>query len=257
MDKKSNSNFSSGALPNSDPEYIKEVLSALADDELAADDSLTDAELVELACKDHNTRTAWQCIHITRDVLQADYHSALDTDFAQRLSAKIEREEAPHQSTVALIGSTRESTRDTAKYNSRNKVARHRPRTPEAPLTIWKPVAGLGLAASLAGAVFLAPQLWKSETSDQQLVDNTVNQSQPVSGVQTVAFLGANARQIGNTGTRWRSDTQLPRNQQVEQRLNALLTNHLEDASMGRVHGMLAHSRVVSYDSMPSNSEGF
>ena len=53
-------------------------------------------------------------------------------------------------------------------------------------------------------------------------------------------------------GTRWRmADNEVPRNDEIEKRLNTLLTNHLEDASMGSVHGLVSHSRVVGYDSMP------
>jgi len=62
---------------------------------------------------------------------------------------------------------------------------------------------------------------------------------------------------MNDAGTRWRSmESELPRNEDVEKRLNTLLTNHLEDASMGvGVQGMLSHSRVVGYDSAPDKQE--
>ncbi len=234
----------------------------MADDELATDDH---NGAIELACTDHDARCAWQSMHLTRDVLQADYHSALDAGFAARLSRQIEREEPPHQDSVVSFAAARDTRRRAPSSSTPPQSA---------PFSLWKPVAGLGLAASLAGAAFLFSQLWKSEASlDQQIaqiadtpvtaVANTTPVANAVtntnaSDVQTVAFQsGEPSMQVGNAGTRWRTDSTLPRNQQIEQRLNTLLTNHLEDASMGRVHGMLSHSRVVSYDSMPAKNEGF
>ena len=56
-------------------------------------DAIADAEVIELACKDQYAMAAWQCIHLTRDVLQADYHCALSSDFAARVRHSIAQEE--------------------------------------------------------------------------------------------------------------------------------------------------------------------
>lgn len=238
VNRKTNNGLHSGVTTDS----FKENLSAFADDEYAVD-----RDIVEFACNDAEARTTWQCVHLMRDVMQADYHSALDVGFAARLAQKIELEESVHQSTVVSISSAADAKR--AKSTS--------DRNQQKPFALWKPVAGLGLAASLAGAAFLVPQLLESTSpgNQQQLAqvpttERAINGLQ--SGAQTVAF-----NRVNDAGTRWRSDSELPRNQQVEQRLNAMLTNHLEDASMGRVHGMLAHSRVVSYDSLSFRNKGF
>ena len=58
-------------------------------------------------------------------------------------------------------------------------------------------------------------------------------------------------------GTRWVVATSAQRDAAVEQRLNSLLLNHLEDSAMGRVQGMMAHSRVVAYDSSGPVNESF
>ena len=137
-------------------------------------------------------------------------------------------------------------------------------------MAIFKPVAGLGLAASLAGGAFLFSQLWNENSSLVGGSDQTVatapaepSLNAPTTNVpslnqndiQQVAVGSTRSIGVENAGTRWRSESS-QRNKQVEQRLNALLTNHLEDATMGRVQGgMLSHSRVVSYDSMPEKEE--
>ncbi len=232
----------------------------MADDELATDDR---THVIEMACSDDDAHQAWQSMHLTRDVLQADYHSALDTGFAARIRYLIEQE-APLTDTVVSFAAARDTRR--------GAVPSQGGLSQSAPFSMWKPMAGLGLAASLAGAAFLLPQLWQSDqsldaqqiaqTTDVAPADTAVANATPLnnalSDVQTVAFQNPEpSMQVNNAGTRWRTDSSLPRNQQIEQRLNTLLTNHLEDASMGRVHGMLSHSRVVSYDSMPAKNEDF
>jgi len=215
--------------------------------------------------------SAWRCMHLTRDVLQADYTPALKSDFAAQLSDRIAREESFGESEgVFSMDAARErvarrnTNRRAGQKSMPSVTAQHEP------FTLWKPVAGLGMAASLAGATFLFAQLWQTDQADNgqiaALQNNTIDQSL----VQTVALTqnGATNEQnaefatpvgfstrIANGGTRWRMDSELPRNKQIEQRLNALLTNHLEDASMGRVTGMLSHSRVVGYDSVQGEEE--
>ena len=251
---------------NYDSQSTKALLSAFADGEMNADDQLSDSEIAELACADQEAMAAWQSIHLTRDVLQNEYHSALDSDFASKLSEKIYTEEETLQSTVVAMDQARDRLRS-ADVNQRSGVEKTPGNSSAKVVTmaIFKPVAGLGLAASLAGGAFLFSQLWNENNglvgkSDQTVATAPAEPSLNVpalnqNDIQQVAVGSTRSIGVDNAGTRWRSESS-QRNKQVEQRLNALLTNHLEDASMGRVHGgMLSHSRVVSYDSMPEKEE--
>lgn len=234
----------------------KEILSALADGELGS--NIAENEIIERACKDQDVMSAWHSMHLVRDVLQAEYNSTLPADFSQRVKESIAQEgafEAQTASVVSLadargrVGQRQRSTRTT--------------QSTQQPFAIWKPVAGFGLAASLAGVTFLFSQLWQTEQPDTtQIAEAALQQADPsaLASVQQKAAqensvdgltLQAAVR-IGNDGTRWRmADNEVPRNDEIEKRLNTLLTNHLEDASMGSVHGLVSHSRVVGYDSMP------
>jgi len=238
--------------------HLKEALSALADDETL---EIAEAELIELACKDQDAMSAWRCMHLTRDVLQADYTPALSSDFAAQLSDRIASEDSlaiadMESEGVVSMGAAREriARRKTSRSAGQQTMASSA--TQNEPFRLWKPVAGLGMAASLAGATFLFAQLWQTDQADSGQIAALQNTTIDESLIQTaaltenteqnaeVAAAGEFATQIANGGTRWRMDSELPRNKQIEQRLNALLTNHLEDASMGRVTGMLSHSRA-------------
>ena len=266
-------------MNRNDTQLIKEALSALADNELDTNEQITEAELIELACKDQDAMLSWQCAHLTRDVLQADYTSALGPDFAARISDHIAAEASlqidmdDYHRDAGQVVSIADARDRTARGNyARERSARSAYAVRGAasvgstsmqnePFKLWKPVAGLGLAASLAGATLLFSQIWQTEQPDGALVadvSSSAIQAQPVaiqddtSESNDVQTLQASVR-MENRGTRWRMDSDLPRNKQIEQRLNTLLTNHLEDARMGRVTGMMSHSRVVGYDSVPGD----
>ena len=281
---------------------MREALSAMADDEITDQDEFTEEQLLEIMCSDPEAISAWRTTHLTRDVLQSDYTGLLSADFASRVSAQIANEQAPGSEGVVSIsdafqrkqrqtpaantaGRESQSTASPARAAATRAPARAKvapigsraksAKKQNAPFAMWKPVAGLGLAASIAGVGLFFPQLWKPNQTtgnDAQLAlgvpssiaapDATLSQDNP-SNLQTVSLqqqseshVSANGLgQLDNTGTRWRMNSQVPRNKEIEQRLNTLLTNHLEDASMGRVHGMLSHSKVVSYDAMPEEQE--
>ena len=250
---------------NNDSQSLKTLLSAFADGETNADDQLANSEIAGLASTDQEAMATWRSIHITRDVIQNEYHSALDADFASKLSDKIYAEEETLQGTVVAMDQARDRLRSADTQIPR--VSREKPAGSSAKvvsMALFKPVAGLGLAASLAGGAFLFSELWNENGGVGNQLDQTVASTAPevsnipslnANDIQQVAVGGTRSIGVENAGTRWRSESS-QRNQQVEQRLNALLTNHLEDASMGRVHGgMLSHSRVVSYDSMPEKEE--
>ena len=236
-----------------DSDSVKEALSALADNE-HSDVQQSQDEIIELACSDPEIRRAWQSMHLTRDVLQADYNSALDANFASKLSLMIDQEEAHTADNVVSFAAAR---------SGRSERKQQAKPIQTAPFAVWKPVVGLGLAASLAGASFLFSQLWEANQPTQagsaQVAANsaeTNNVNTAISTDSRFASFTSSPAAMDDVGTRWRMESERPRNEDVEKRLNALLTNHLEDASMGvGVQGMLSHSRVVGYDSAPDNKE--
>ena len=268
-------------MNRNDTQSLKQTLSALADNELGENEALTEAEAIELACRDRDAMLSWQCAHLTRDVLQADYTAALRPDFAALVSDRITQEESlllddyqtDSDRVVSMAAARKRSVRrpremisgginsDEMKPGLPNSGAtRSTEQTvslQNQPFRLWKPIAGLGLAASLAGATLLFSQL-QTEQPDGSLVaevPDTTGEVQPVASQQAdVENTDSQTLQASvpmeNRGTRWRMDSDLPRNKQIEQRLNTLLTNHLEDARMGRVTGMMSHSRVVGYDSV-------
>ena len=256
-------------MKHNDSQSLKAALSALADNERGDNEGMTDAELIGLACKDKEAMLSWQCAHLTRDVLQADYTAALQPGFAARVSAQIAAEAPLQIDTDYQMKSERvvslSDARQRAAQGKRARQPASRSAVPNQnePFKLWKPVAGLGLAASLAGATLLFSQIWQTEKLDGPQVAESSGDAvtQPVVIAETDTVIESNDVEtlqasvhvsvpMENRGTRWRMDSDLPRNEQIEQRLNTLLTNHLEDASMGRDTGMMSHSRVVGYDSV-------
>ena len=248
-------------MNNNDTNSVKSALSAFADGEHDEKDTIALNVMVERACHDKDLTATWQSAHLVRDVLQADYHPAIPVDFTARVSAAIAREAdfdeyaADIESGPSVVSLTDARDRIASRRNTSRREA---DRTSRRPSALWRPVAGLGLAASVAGAALLFTQLQQPDAKDGvQVADAGVVASEQA--IQTAAstqqnlvdsdaqVLQASVR-IGDNGTRWRTDNDVTRNEAIEQRLNMLLTNHLEDASMGRVNGMISHSRVVGYD---------
>ena len=272
-------------MKNSDRTSFEESLSAFADGEYRSSDLAAEAEVIDRICQDEEARSAWACMHLARDVMQGDYNRALAPDFASLVSESI-----AHEEVYAIDNSATDIARSHAAMShfednsasvvsmaqARDQIARRQGRanraapTARQPFALWKPVAGLGLAASLAGAAFVFSQLWVSEqpdvsqvavaqptgatTQQQQSADVVAATQQSAIDLQSVATLQAGALER-NAGTRWRTDQDTSRNDTMEERLNILLTNHLEDASMGSVNGLISHSKVVGYDSMPEKEQ--
>ena len=225
-----------------------EAISALVDGEFSNDtESLLNSAVCEKDCKD-----AWQRYHLVRDVLQRDYHPALGADFASKVSQSLDDE-------FDLSSGAGSNVMSFVDKTHRSKARRTLGRK-----TAWLPVAGLGLAASVAAAGFMAWQLNKSQAGfesspvavAQSTSADTNNISDPGQSVHVSDASGQVAYQR-EPGTRWVVATSAQRDAAVEQRLNSLLLNHLEDSAMGRVQGMMAHSRVVAYDSSGPVNESF
>ena len=261
-------------MNDTDKRSLRESLSAFADGEYGDNDPAIEAEMISRICQDEYAKSSWASMHLARDVMQGDYLSALPSDFASRISESIAHEEVYAMDVDSGYAATNQLEDNSAGVVSmaqaRDKLSQRRDRANRAasrskrPFVLWKPVAGLGLAASLAGAVFVGSQLVESEQPDsssvaavqqEQSTDVVAVAQQNAIDTQSAATLRAAVRNNGNGGTRWRTDQDTSRNDTMEERLNILLTNHLEDASMGSVNGLISHSKVVGYDSMPEKEK--
>ncbi len=202
-------------------------------DEEAADASSS----IDGLLGDAEARGAWQRYHLVRDVIQNEYNAALPTNFADLVREEIAFE-APHTNVVPLQAAAR-----------RPAPAEIEPVRASARLGVWKPVAGLAVAASLIGGTFLSTQLSDTgapQTQPTPVVENPEPRSTP--SVTLVAELAP--------GTQWQLEGNPGEDNSLRvARLNSLLTNHLEVASMGKVQGMMLHSRVVGYDGNASDGE--
>ena len=140
-----------------------EKLSALVDGE-NHDDNIE--KLLEQVSSDDSCMRAWQTYHVTRDVLQRDYHSALPADFCAGISARLDEEET--YSFQASAPAQPDSV------DSSNVVAFDRPATSPAQADTailarsnrrWKSAAVLGMAASVALAAVAGLQLLNKNLS--------------------------------------------------------------------------------------------
>lgn len=222
-------------------ETSNQDVSALVDDEFVGDSEVR----LEGIGGNRESWETWQRYHLVRDVMQQDYTSSLDTDFASRVSRQIEMVELSDEvseQNVVQPGAYAKPGRSRRKMNI--------------------PMLGLGMAASVALASLIGFQYFGAQDNPSPLNSQL---SVASSGADAIVVADAASDTSKNgllpaefmdvSGTRWRPAIESPRDKQIEQRLNSLLTNHLEQAAMGKVHGILSHSRVVSYD-LPANNEG-
>lgn len=249
--QKDNDTNSGGA----DQQYLQE-LSALLDGECRSSQLVMNDAAANEAC-----RASWQSYHLIRDVMQKECPSALPANFASLVSEQIAHEDniadhtASDQQSAAVIPF---ADAGSAPRQSRQKKTKRRSASRAVGTPRWLPFAGLGLAASVAAAGVVAWQVVQNyqgpataqsitvaqaDTSTNQLAIDPDSAASPgiESGLVRAVFRG-------DTGTRWVAASG-QHDAKVEQRLNSLLLNHMEDSSMSRVQGMVAHTRLVGYDS--------
>lgn len=243
-------------MPNYD-NNVFEKLSALVDGESVSSESGKSSNADEIDSLlgqvrgDERCWQAWHAYHLTRDVIQKDYHPAISANFAARLSASIDDEEtfsAPTagDSSVVAFGS-RSASQPSAQVSA---LARSNRR--------WKSVAALGMAASVALASAAALQLFNSSQESTTGGPEIARLAPGSSTVEPLTLAGGVVPAVlTGGGTHWRDSGQQGHAQKVEQQLNSYLTSHLEDAAMGKVSGMISHTRVVGYDSSVLRSESF
>jgi len=242
-------------MPKYDNEYY-EKLSALVDGETGSGSATELDQLLEQVRSDDRSWQAWQAYHLTRDVVQKDYHPAITADFSARLSASIDAEEtyasaavtaaAGHVSNVVPFEKRSES-QSAAQVSA---LARSNRR--------WKSVAALGMAASVALASVAALQLFNKPQGNTSIGPEIARLPPGSSTVDPMTLAGSVVPAVlTGGGTHWRDSGKQGHALKVEQQLNSYLTNHLEDAAMGKVSGMISHTRVVGYDSSVLRSESF
>jgi len=181
-------------------EKLDEQLSALMDDELP--ESERELLLRRLAV-DSGLRDRWERYHLARDVLHNELPETLDLGLSERVRAALEQEPAPKMR-VPAAGALRE---------------------------VFKPLAGLAIAVSVAALAIVGLQRLTDTGSPQQRVPEVASTTTPAAGYVRVA------------GTRW--DMQRP---DIEARLNNLLVNHNEYSSETNLQGMLHYVRIAGYD---------
>ena len=168
---------------------LKEAISALADGEYGAGDS---SALFDKITHDPSSRATWERYHLLSDAIK------------QRL---------PEQVCHGLTDRVHDMiAREPVQLSTRRK-----------PLRILKPLAGLGIAASVAAIAIVGVR-----SLDTKVVSTTelVATSQPAMA----------------SDNRWNVSPE------VEARLNGYLVNHSEYVGYG-MQGMLPYARIVSYDS--------
>lgn len=170
----------------------REDLSTLVDGEL---DSTRASQVIEAATRDPKLRAAWSRYHLMSDAMRDQLAPGAPAEFAERVRRALESEPplaAPRRRAHALA----------------------------------KPLAGLALAASVAGVAILGLNALRSE--------------QPAAP-QTTAVARQTPQESG-TALRWNVGQPA-----VEARLNGYLVNHSEYLGNG-MRGLLPYARIVGYD---------
>ena len=201
-----------------------EALSALIDGEV--EDT---AGLLKQVGADPELRARWQEHYRTRAAMHGEYTPALGSNFADRVSAALEKEPSILAPSVA-------------KPISDAKPAR------------WKrPALGFAIAASVAVVSVLGlNNLSPAPESAVGPVANTPtgNTSAELAGALLVSPTARVRRvSLDSDGTYWelqRVDQR--RDPAVEKRLNIFMADHMEYAVSSKMHGMLPFSRLVGYD---------
>lgn len=194
----------------SDKQYRNEQLSCFMDGELK------DTHAVTNALGNREIHACWHRYHMIRDILRDSRPIKLPSDFCVRVMQTLESEPtvfSPHTS-----------------------------RSRKSPFTknIFKPVAGLAIAASAAAVtVFLLQSVYLSPVDDSL----TVAANTPLKGSAKVAV--NQNRDAGSAGVALAVEGEVPAGE--DDSLNAYLIRHMEHASASGA-GMLPYVRLAGYD---------
>lgn len=181
-------------------EKISEQVSALFDDELEQEEH----ELLMLRLKqEEGLQQSLAHYEIIGDAIRHNLNTAATTSLMQKV-----REVIKHENNIS----------------SQSVKSRQ--------LRVFKPVAGLAIAASVAVMAVVGLQD-VGQLQDPQQLSPRLAQSPVHSNIMHVS-----------SGTRW--DRQQP---ETERRLNGYLVNHSEYTSSISLQGMINYARIAGYDS--------
>lgn len=203
----------------------KENLSALMDDHL--DDGAS-----TLRNLNDDDRAYWERMHLTRDVLRGEYAGLLDNGFASRVSQALEAEVGAQATDKVVPLAPKPPTR-----------------TPSAS-SHWRQMAGgLAVAATVAAVSVFG---WRSlsptgPAGEPSLAQQTANPA-PVLASQLPTVSRPQVQLVNNSGTYWVVGDQRIEDTGTEERLNSLLSDHLETSTARSVSGALPYGRLVGYD---------
>ncbi|MDO6461154.1 RseA family anti-sigma factor [Granulosicoccaceae sp. 1_MG-2023] len=198
----------------------KQHLSALMDDHFDAPEAIRPGGFSD------EEQAYWERMHLTRDVLRGEYRPLLDAGFAERVMDALD--EAPQASADDKVVS----------LQSRRHSTAH-----------WRQMAGgLAVAATVAAVSVFG---WRSLSAPQPGALPSVAQNNGLLPQPAVAGLPAAAQPrvqlVNNSGTYWVVGNRRIADAGTEERLNSLLSDHMESGARS-VGGSLPYGRLVGYD---------
>ncbi len=227
----------------------KETLSQLMDGEWQ---DLNPSKSVESACADEELKATWSRYHLIRDVIRNDA-VAVDTSLSSRISQAIADEPTySNVSAIAGAGNVRTDNVSTDAFTADGGVKAER--LSAEPISNAKPsgsrkwgmgISGVALAACVALATVLGLNFWRgAPESGLNNPIQTVAGGTPVTAPNVVI---PEVEFVANTGIYWETP-QPTRSAAAEQRLNMLLSAHIENSPTAERTGLLPYSRLVGYD---------
>ncbi len=208
-----------------------ETLSQLMDGEWQDIDA---ASSVENACADDELKAKWSRYHLIRDVMRNEAVT-VDTPLSLRISAAIEDE--PTYSNVAVLNTD----------NKRQAPSAEKPASQPSMLKLG--AGGFALAACVALATVVGLNVWQGAPGNNASTVQSV--AGTTAGQQTLGVVLPEVEFVSNKGTYWVTPS-AQRSSAAEQRLNMLLSEHIENSPTADRQGMLPYSRLVGYDSIPA-----
>jgi len=251
-------------MNTNDKDVDKQNLSQLMDGEWL---DLSAAQCVANLCEDEQLRGKWMRYHMIRDVMKNEAVQA-PTDLASRICAAIDNE--PTYSNVTLLNSANSNAtpgaldNQTTSLSSTSSAPSHE--IPDANVDTNKPrsswlntgIAGFALAASVAVVTVVGVSLFQQQGALQS--NATVASTANTTPTLAVADDASNpfAQQpdgtalpvvefVANTGSYWVTPQSAQRVNN-EERLNMMLSQHIENSPTSGREGLLPYSRLVGYD---------
>jgi len=216
----------------------KQTLSQLMDGEWQ---DLDQAQSVEAACADDQLKATWSRYHLIRDVIRNDAIT-IDSSLTSRISAAIDEEET--YTNVSPIAAASKSA-SAAKQEESNVVQLNGKAKSDKRASMWRTgLGGVALAACVTMATVIGLNIWQGAPDSNTGIQTVAGTTVPGQVLPEVEY-------VSNTGTYWVSP-EAKRSANAERRLNMLLSTHIESSPTAERSGMLPYSRLVGYDSVPS-----